>query len=218
MEPRAVPGRWMVVGAGAVAGLMAARGAAAQPAGARALEEGVGDVGPLSVGLRLMQRDMRRPFGFDRVFEVDRSTAFGTEQTLIRIDGAVTAVFPRSTYRIVGPGVLAAEFPAGTVFHIGELPAEFGSGPEATRTGRRGGLAASLAVDLSARAGPSDSAPRLSEAGRRSGPPAPDAQPRDSLEPGAAEPPSIWTDEHFRRLWLAEVLRSVRATRGAGFP
>jgi len=177
----------------------------AQPPGARPVEEGIGDVGPLSTGSRVLPRDLLRPHGFERVYELTRTDQVGrTEQTLIRMDGAVTAVFPRSVYRAIRPGVLAAEFPPGTIFHIGRLPPELD--PPAPVHAPHA-LSASLAIDLSARGDADHSAPLAATAGGRS-----DAAPP---VPGLAEPPSIWTHEEFRRDRLAGLLRRARHDRDA---
>lgn len=173
----------------------------AQPPGARPVEQGVGDVGPLSTGSRILPRDLRLPRGFDRVYEIPRTNALGiTEQTLIRIDGAVTAVFPQSVYKTIGPGVSIAEIPPGTIFYVGDLPPGFGP-PQPVR--RPNVLSIDLSTDLSARAPADPSETRTAE-----GLPA----------TITADPPSLWTHEEFRRQRLDQMLRGAYATPGRRAP
>jgi hypothetical protein len=200
---RARPAQTASLGVAILALGAAPSGAAGQPPGARLVEQGVADVGPLSLSHRLLPRDLRRPTGFDRVYELTRTTAFGTEQTLIRIDGAVTAVFPRSVYRGIAPGVSVADIPPGTIFYIGRLPPEFDP-PESPHHPSR----ASLSLDLSAAGHGTDLTPAGDARPQR-----PEAKSPAAGPPGLAEPPSIWTDEEFRRLRLAQLLRAARATR-----
>lgn len=84
----------------------------------RAVEPGVGDIGPASRSLRVPSADLRVPRDFDRVF----AAGSGDNQSLVRFDGGIAAVFPRSEYRRNARGGLSARIPAGTVFYIGALP------------------------------------------------------------------------------------------------
>lgn len=84
----------------------------------RPVEPGVGDIGPASRSLRIPSADLRVPRDFDRVF----AAGSGSQQTLVRFDGGIAAVFPRSEYRRNARGGLSARIPAGTVFYIGGLP------------------------------------------------------------------------------------------------
>ena len=198
---RAISGRWARGRYGAAA-MVLATGTFAQPPGARPVEQGVGDVGPLSESTRVLPRDLRKPRGFDRVYEISRTTPLGTtEQTLIRIDGAVTAIFPRSVYTVGSAGWIA-ETPPGTIFHIGRLPPEFDL-PDVERP--LSPLAINLAADFSAR--------QVPVSGNR--PPSPGSRRAPASDVQLADPPSIWTHEDFRQHRLAQMLRAARAT-GAG--
>lgn len=81
----------------------------------RPLDPGRGDVGPLSQSLRIRPVDLREPSRFDAVYRT-------AGDQLMRIDGGLTAVFPRSVYR-ASPGGAIALIPPGTIFHIGPVPA-----------------------------------------------------------------------------------------------
>ncbi|MBX3357062.1 MAG: hypothetical protein KF745_01410 [Phycisphaeraceae bacterium] len=89
------------------------------------VEQGVADVGPLSLSTRSLGVDLRRPFGFDSVYAVNGDRNGGS---FARISGGLFAVFPRSVYRPTKDGIMT-EVPPGTVFYIGGLPSmsPFGS-------------------------------------------------------------------------------------------
>jgi len=92
--------------------------------GLEKVQQGVGDVGPLGVDMRLQPLDLRLPVGFDAVYRGRTTDAFGAESDyFVRRHGAVSAVFPRSIYTEVGEGVRSADVPPGTVYYIGDLPA-----------------------------------------------------------------------------------------------
>lgn len=77
------------------------------------LEPGVDDIGPARLSLRFMPYEMRLPTGFERVYRVP-----GSDDLLMRGNGALFAVFPRSVYIRTARGATAVA-PPGTVFHIG---------------------------------------------------------------------------------------------------
>ncbi|MBX3317113.1 MAG: hypothetical protein KF902_09660 [Phycisphaeraceae bacterium] len=77
------------------------------------VEAGVADVGPMRVSSRELPVDLLVPSGFEHVY---RST--GDSQTLMRINGAIVAEFPRSQYNVSPWGPLPV-VPAGTIFRIG---------------------------------------------------------------------------------------------------
>ena len=101
------------------------------PADPVRLDEGRGDVGPLSRSLRTPAIDLREPSGFEHVYRVPASAPYpwvyagsaGAQrlEQLERRDGALRAVFDRSVYRNTRRGAVA-EIPAGTVFRIGPEP------------------------------------------------------------------------------------------------
>jgi hypothetical protein len=78
------------------------------------LDQSRADVGPLSSSLREMQPELRLPTGFQNVYRVP-----GHDDLLMRMDGGLIAVFPRSTYVRTGKHGSRAVIPPGTVFHIG---------------------------------------------------------------------------------------------------
>ena len=75
------------------------------------LDQGFADVGPASTSLRQVQIDPRSPVGFEQVFRT-------RDGNLMRQDGGIRAIFPRSAYVVDANGP-RPEVPAGTVFHIG---------------------------------------------------------------------------------------------------
>lgn len=85
------------------------------------VEPGIGDIGGLSVSNRVMQADLRVPTGFEGVYSFQQRDRFGQLETYyVRSDGALTAVFPRSSYVDTATGVQPA-IPAGTVWVLGPL-------------------------------------------------------------------------------------------------
>lgn len=187
-----------VAAAGLVVALMSAP-ARAQPAGARPIEPAIGDAGPLSVNTRVMPKDPRHPLGFDRVYAITRTDAFGSGEVFLRISGAVTAVFPRSSYVNTPRGPIA-EIPAGTRFHIGPLPEEYSSRAAAPPPSL---LRSSLAMDLRApQTQPGDAARAVTPAESVLPPPAPVV--------GVA---SIWTNEEYRQARIGQILAQARAKR-----
>lgn len=86
------------------------------------VESGKEDASPLALTTRKLEVDQRHPFGFDGVYQLSRIDAFGRGQSMfMRVDGAVTAVFPRSVYNPTPEGMVS-EIPPGTVFWIGPPP------------------------------------------------------------------------------------------------
>ena len=82
----------------------------------RALDPHVGDMGPGTCSLREPRADLRQPCAFERVYALP-----GVNQSLVRFDSGIAAVFARSEYTQTRRGVVAT-IPAGTVFYIGKLP------------------------------------------------------------------------------------------------
>lgn len=96
------------------------------------VEQGVSDTGPLRVGMRDVGVDLIVPTGFRDVFEIQpggpapfgrpgAGSFPGSPRQFARINGAVTAVFPRSIYTPTDDGVVA-EIPPGTIFYVGGVP------------------------------------------------------------------------------------------------
>lgn len=119
------------------------------------MEQTIGDVDPLRRGSRLVPLDLRTPSNFDRVYRIPGAArgipadpfgaSAGGGDRFVRISGAVTAVFPRSEYTPTRGG-LAAEIPAGTVFHIGRLDLPDAPVPPRTAPGQISSAAPSMAV------------------------------------------------------------------------
>lgn len=75
------------------------------------------DVNPMAVDMKVDgSRDLRRPIGFSELYAFTNERG---EEMFARRDGAVTAVFPRSTYVRTRRGSVAT-VPPGTLFIIGE--------------------------------------------------------------------------------------------------
>jgi hypothetical protein len=92
------------------------------------IDPGQGDTSPNALSLRRLDLDLRQPSGFQHVYQISSIDAFGARQnTFMRVDGAVSAVFPRSVYVPVA-GTLLPDIPPGTIFYIGGLP-KFGQEP-----------------------------------------------------------------------------------------
>lgn len=103
---------------GIVIGVLA-KAAAAQTGQPVQIDPGHGDTSPNAVSLKRLDVDLRVPTAFGDVYKISTIDAFGAEQrTFIRMDGAITAEFPRSVYLPSLTG-LAPDVPPGTVFYIG---------------------------------------------------------------------------------------------------
>lgn len=181
--------------------LAIAAGLTEPPSALRPVEAGVGDVGPLDVGLRQLRTDLRVPSGFDRVFRTAPDA--GGRSSLVRFDSGIAAVFDRSQYRVTRRGPVA-QIPAGTVFYIGGLPAHLAAPVSQAAPGP---LAASFRAPSSARADAATSQPDRPEdtrADRRVTPP------EEPAEKVAAKPegaPSLWTDRTHRERVLERLVR-----------
>jgi hypothetical protein len=77
------------------------------------LDARVEDVSVLSVSLRVESAGLARPTGFESVYRVP-----GNSDKLMRVNGALYAVFDQSVYQPGREG-LRAVVPPSTVFHIG---------------------------------------------------------------------------------------------------
>jgi hypothetical protein len=186
------------------------------------IEPGVGDLGPLGVGTRLLPMDLRQPMGFDRVFRVPGSSrgvalfsGSPAEERYARVSGAITAVFPRSAYVKTDDGVQPA-IPGGTIYYIGDSPLRETAAPVVREWGAN---VASGAVDMRASTlagAPTPIAPAgplalriqhpdeaaFHEAARS---PRPDAP----LPPGP--PRNIFSDEPYRRARMRQLLMTPEA-------
>lgn len=99
------------------------------------VEQGVGDVNPLSQSQRVLPVDLFVPTRFEKVYRLedvirrgDAAAAPGNSSRptgFVRFSGGVAAVFPFSTYEPTPRGKVAT-IPAGTVFHLDLRPARPG--------------------------------------------------------------------------------------------
>jgi hypothetical protein len=181
----------------------------------RAVEPTVGDLGPLNTGGRVMPVDMRAASNFDRLYKLDVKPRFFGDRSLgeyyMRRSGAVAAIFPRSSYRMVRGG-LAAEVPAGTIFSLGgDLGRLIQAPPPPPR--RNIFSAQALSPQPQERAGnPNRVDYRVPQS--PTAPPAPPArpgQPRNRshlVYPEEREPlpRSIWYDERYRHERISALL------------
>lgn len=184
-----------LIGVVVAGGLSLPAVAGAQPAGARPVEQGIADVGPLSPAGRVAPLDLRTPYGFERVYRLDTVDAFKEGEVFLRMSGGITAVFPRSVYERTPDGARARIAP-GTVFYIGKLPERFSPRPAPPAPNA---LSAPLAVDLSA--------PTLSARSAAGG------EKPAVTPPNPSEAPSMWENEEYRRARLGQVLRRAMLTR-----
>ncbi len=185
------------------------------------VEPTVSDLGPLNTSQRVMPLDMRATSSFDKLYKLDvRPRFFGDRaqsEYYMRRNGAVSAVFPRSSYRVLEEGVLA-EVPAGTVFSLGgDLGRLLNVPPAAPRRN------IFSAQPVNPRQDPSQPNPNRPDYRVPQGPPAPPAPParadrprRNAAElvyPEPSEPlaRSIWTDEGFRRERVGALLDEALA-------
>lgn len=156
----------------------------------RPLDEGIEDVGPTGTSLRWFSSPLRVPTAFEDVYR-------DPDGRLVRRDGALEAVFPRSSYQTDRDGVFAA-IPAGVEYRIrtGDRPwEEHRESPWAIRAGvdlRVVGRAIGRAVER--RVGPTP-APR--SANPREG---------DGIAGEDAGSIAIWTSEAYRRARLAALI------------
>lgn len=86
------------------------------------IEQNVEDANHLAVSQRLLPVDLRAPTNFEHVYRIPTSgpntPAWAQTQPMFaRASGALTAIFPQSSYVPTRRG-LAAEIPAGTVFTL----------------------------------------------------------------------------------------------------
>lgn len=154
--------------------------------GLEQVEPGISDVEPRAAGLRSLRVDLRSTSGFETLYHgpwIDPE--LGTRDVFTRTSGAVSAVFPRSSYVETSEGTVP-EVPAGTIFYIGSPQAQQ-SLPEApeNRPGRY-----NLLRDLSS--GP------ISQTWHRG---------QAMLDFDADL--SIWSDEEYRQIRVSRLLNSI---------
>jgi len=185
-----------------------------EPMFLRPIEQGVGDVGPASVSLRLLEPGLQVPSGFHSVYESP------IDDRLMRVNGALHALFPRSRYSSSKQGRMI-DVPDGTVFSIGPPTRDSMPNPERVTAGEttmppewidlRVGSApnSAMSVHIDALSGSSLS--------RRSVPSGASRQPvhdeRSAVTPGGSAgmhrmhgPTTIVNDPSYRRVRVQELL------------
>lgn len=168
--------------------------------GLKAIEAGVGDVGPLSISARELRVDLRQAAGFDRVYQLPWQTgASGSKPGgFVRFDSGIAAVFPRSEYRQT-PWGQVAEIPAGTTFYIGRLPDSVLQAGTSSRS-PSSLLRVDRGVDMAVRDSrpASTAAPRVATRVDMRAP----AQPETKGEEIRRDPPSLMNDPKLRERWI----------------
>lgn len=199
-----------------LAGCALAPAARAQPTPpVRPIDAGVADVGPLAESLRITPIDLRKPSRFDAVYRTH-------DDQLMRIDGGLRAVFPRSVYA-ASPGGAVALIPPGTVFYIGDPPAATpaaGQAPSrALPAGHRETVSTLIDARLETAAASGRVFRRLETAqGWRTTPvehsPGWTSDPsRDPAIGGLPAPTTLWNDDRFRARRLDALLTRAAANR-----
>lgn len=191
------------------------------PFGLTPVDQGTSDLGALNTSNRLIPVDLRQPLDFGRLYEAPDDSG-----RLMRVSGALSAVFPRSEYE-ASAGFVFPVIPAGTEFFIGPMPV---TSPAYTPPAEPSGASLlldnriSLGIDLhpgSSEAGPTSG--RMS--GRIDGMnPAPIKRIHAMAQHGITlrelltgqwddddratpQAPTIWSDEGYRKGRLAILLQ-----------
>ncbi len=169
------------------------------------VEQGYSDIEPILQSLRVQPVDMRESVGFDILYKGTwNDPAVGSREVFARRHGALTAVFPRSSYVRTKEGVVP-EIPAGTIFYFGDLPPtldEVVQRQEAARAvlgslnGRR-----DLRLDTALPINPQD--PQDPQGSRDS------THGQTALDPDIRL--SIWTSESYRQIRVARLIRAASA-------
>lgn len=161
----------------------------------RPVQEGFEDVSPLAASSRLEPIDLRRPTGFEQVYEITTPTG---EKAFVRIDNGLVAIFDRSDYLA---GTNQAFIPPNTRFHIGTHDLTSRTDPTIETTTASGRIDRRVSRRVSNRAG---------------GPQTPALAPQEASEPeartpvtGVPGPPSIVTNEIYRRIRLTQLLQNA---------
>jgi hypothetical protein len=187
-------------------------------------EATVEDMSPLSTSQRLMPLDMRVGSNFDRLYKLNtRTRLFGGDADsdyYMRMNGGITAVFPRSAYSLRKGGVLA-EIPAGTVFSIGGNLSQLVSAQATQPAGQPPARPGSNFIDRSARPVPPGQ-PQTEPARPDPARPADNAAPRNgdgtttvSESSRGDERPvdSLWYNEEYRQQRIAALLDQALAKK-----
>ncbi|MBX3407876.1 MAG: hypothetical protein KF869_14040 [Phycisphaeraceae bacterium] len=192
-----------------VAGLVVAAAWGVQPGtrpvdsrGLKRLDQGYEDIDPLRASLRMQPVDLRMPLDFDAVYSLPGR---GATDRLVRMSGALAAVFPRSEYVAMERGVRVL-VPANTVFYIGSLPAGEEEAPRVVAPGSAAARAdlgrADSAADGLARTQDVSIAAFANDAGAKS-----DA--RAALRAPATAGRGIMNDEGYRAARVRQLLETA---------
>ncbi len=162
----------------------------------RPIDQGYSDVSPLQTSLKIQQIDLRLPTGFGQVYRVP-----GSDTLFSRTDGALTAVFPQSSYIATREGTRPI-VPADTLFVIGPLPGGVNQTPAPAREHL-------YAVRREADAPPLNTKVLVVSAGPR--PVSTDASSYRSVGPVRTEPVevTIWNDARYRQHRIGALLRAA---------
>ena len=156
------------------------------------LDPGVEDVGPLGVSTELRSIDFRAPTNFEHVYR-----APGREHDLMRVSGAILALFPRSEYAVTNQGTYVL-VPAGTVFYLGEASRPPWKADDPAPTPAEGELRApSRSASLRASLRVGDVAPSHRAATKTT---RESATPRDAAQPGVDSRPGDRAPDILRAL------------------
>lgn len=176
----------------------------------RRVDQGFADRSTLSTSLRTFGVDLRTPAGFTDLYQLPDQA--GQPGRYVRRSGAISAVFPHSTY-IRREDHLQALVPAGTVYYIGDMPGggrTSGSAPSASMlssaqpTGldaRAASTAVYTQIDTRPSAQPSSPPPSQPASTHETPPQTPD-------RPSAA---GILTSESYRSSRIAQILSDAAA-------
>jgi len=185
----------------AAIGVLALLAAVPQPE-LREVDEGFEDVSPLASPTHQKPKDLRKPSGFDKVYEITTPTG---ETAFVRIDNGLVAIFNRSDY-LAGTDV--AFIPPNTRFHIGTQ--DIINGPSAQDT--------YTSTPASSRINTRPST-RISNRVPKSGERKQEAPQEAVIEPESQSPApismsgpaAIVTNEYYRRLRITQLLQSAIA-------
>jgi hypothetical protein len=165
------------------------------PPGMRPITPGVGDPTPLSIDPAVQPIQLRMDAGFDRLYRIDPSLKlFGGMPAFARRSGAITAIFPQSTYAFTREGVVTT-VPPGAVFQIDD-------GRSRPGDTRPPDALAFVRADLSAGVRDAPGAPPDARAA---------SEPvRREARPAATETETIWTSERERVRRLEALFAAAR--------
>jgi hypothetical protein len=212
----------------------------------RKIEQTVADTGANAVSLRNLGVDLRVPGNFEHVYEIEPAAGWGGRGTarsrgvlsprsqqrqFARVSGAITAVFPQSTYvqvplspqvAVQGQTAFVPLIPAGTIFHIGtpNLPVQRQASPATPPPLLADvGLPLATAIDsrdvsglpVGSRVMTTGAGTRETRAQRpdRSVPSPAEPTPQDIESDLRARGPSIMTDDGYRARRVREILHGA---------